>query len=442
MKRTAFLLAFIFLLQPFLHAQSGSVADFVNGYIKRHQVPGVAVMVRQNGKVVLSEGYGLANLEHKVPVTAQTIFQSGSMGKQFTATAVMMLVEENKIALTDPISKYLVVPDTWSGITIRHLLTHTSGLGDYPEAVDFRKDYTEEEIFKVITEQPLQFAPGAKWSYSNLGYVTLGILIHKVSGKFYGDYLKERVFDPLGMKSTRIISEADIIPNRAAGYEMKDGVLKNQEWVAPMINTTADGSLYFNVTDLALWDESLENEKLLKHESYQEMYTPVKLNDASTAPYGFGWSIEKTASGRPLIEHGGAWQGFTSHIARYPNDHVSVATLCNVAGADCGYIAHRIAGLYKAELALPTHNAIRLDPSVLKAYEGSYKSGDRVFKVTIAGESLIGTFGGPKHMLLPESPTTFFEEDSERTFRFDKDAKGRITRIMILPDEVELPRVP
>jgi CubicO group peptidase (beta-lactamase class C family) len=160
------------------------VGDFVNAYLKKKQVPGCALMVRHNGKVVLAAGYGFANLEHGVRVTPQTVFQSGSVGKQFTAMAVMLLVEERKLALDEPISKHLAVPASWSGITVRHLLTHTSGLGDYPENFSLQRDYTEDELLKMVATQSLGFAPGEKSSYSNLGYVTLGILIHKVSGEF------------------------------------------------------------------------------------------------------------------------------------------------------------------------------------------------------------------------------------------------------------------
>ena len=174
-------------------------------------------MVRHNGKAALLRGYGIANLEHGVRVTPQTVFQSGSMGKQFTAMAVMILVEEKKLALDDPISKCLDVPKTWSAIRVHHLLTHTSGLGDYPESFSLQRDYTEDDLLNMIKAQPLGFAPGEKWSYSNLGYVTLGILIHKVSGQFWGDYLQQHVFKPLAMRQTGAISETDIIPNRAAG---------------------------------------------------------------------------------------------------------------------------------------------------------------------------------------------------------------------------------
>ncbi|MGH9856699.1 MAG: serine hydrolase domain-containing protein, partial [Acidobacteriota bacterium] len=232
------LIAFVY---SFLLLQGIAFADpadaFVEGYIKKKNIPGVALLVVRNGAITKSQGYGLANVEHQVPVKPETIFQSGSVGKQFTATAVMMLVEENKLRVTDPISKFLKVPDTWKGITIRHLLTHTSGLGDYPEQFSLRKDYTEDELLAMITAQPLGFAPGEKWNYSNLGYVTLGILIRKVTGQYYGDFLRDRVFHPIGMKDARIINESDLVSNRAAGYTRVKGKLKNQDWVSPSLNS-------------------------------------------------------------------------------------------------------------------------------------------------------------------------------------------------------------
>jgi len=264
-------------------ARADRVADFVNGYLTKKQIPGCAILVRKDGEVVLSAGYGIANLEHGVKVTPKTVFQSGSVGKQFTATAIMMLVEEGKLSLGDPVSKFLKAPSTWSRITIRHLLTHTSGLGDYPEKFSLQKDYSEEELLKMVTALTLDFEPGERWGYSNLGYLTLGLVIHKVTGKFYGDFLQERIFKKLGMTTTRIINEADIIPNRAAGYRLEKGELKNQEWVAPSVNTTADGSLYFTIEDMAKWDESLDKQALLSAESFRQMWTPVELNDSSHA---------------------------------------------------------------------------------------------------------------------------------------------------------------
>src|SRR6478736_3832738 len=235
--------SFVLLVVTILHAASADTAtdrvtNFVNEYLKKNQIPGCAVMVRHDGKVVLCRGYGVANLEHGARVAPQTVFQSGSIGKQFTAMAIMMLIEEQKLALDDPISNYLDVPENWSAIRVRHLLTHTSGLGDYPESFSLQRDYTEDDLLNMIKAQPLGFRPEEKWSYSKLGYVTLGILIHKVSGQFWGDYLQQHVFEPLAMKHTRAISETDIISNRADGYILKNGTLKNQSWVSPSVNNT------------------------------------------------------------------------------------------------------------------------------------------------------------------------------------------------------------
>jgi CubicO group peptidase (beta-lactamase class C family) len=441
MKRIA--VSLLLALSP-VAAGIDRAGDFVNDYLQKKQIPGCAVMVRHNGKVVLSKGYGVANLEHGVRVTPETIFQSGSMGKQFTAMAVMMLVEERKLSLDDLISKYLAVPSNWSGIKLRHLLTHTSGLGDYPEDFSLQKNYTEDDLLKMILAQPLRFAPGEKWNYSNLGYVTLGILIHKVSGEFYGELLQKRIFGPLGMKHTRIINEADIIPNRAAGYRLKEGVLKNQEWVSPTVNTTADGSLYFTVEDIAKWDEALEGGKFLSHAGFEQMWSPVKLNNGNTAPYGFGWRVAKTDSGHRMLEHGGAWQGFASYIARYPDDRLTVAVLCNRAGAGAGYLAKRIAGLYFPALAPRVHSAVKLDPAILSSYAGDYRLEDRfTIKVSVAGDRLETIWLGEKVAMIPESESAFFEADSDRTFRFMKNNNGNVTALVIsVPEELTLRRLP
>src|SRR5262249_47656203 len=149
-------------------------------------------------------------------------------------------------------------------VTVRHLLTHTAGMTDYPKGFNFRRDYTEDALLKQVALVPLAFKPGEGWGYSNLGYVVLGILISKVTGGFYGDFIQERIFKPLDMNMARIISEADIIPNRAAGYRLVNGELQNQEWVSPTLNTTADGSLYLTALDMAKWDAALYGEKILK----------------------------------------------------------------------------------------------------------------------------------------------------------------------------------
>jgi CubicO group peptidase (beta-lactamase class C family) len=331
-----------------VHAQSPDPVDtYVNAEMQKRKIPGLALLVIRDGKVVKAQGYGLSNVELEVPVKPETIFQSGSMGKQFTATAVMMLVEEGKLSLDDRLTKFFPDgPSAWKNVTIRHLLSHTGGFTDYPEKFDFRRDYTEEELLKIVEALPLAFPPGSQWAYSNLGYLTLGIVIHRVSGEFYGDFLHDRIFQPLGM-GTRIISEADIVPNRASGYRLAKGELKNQEWVSPTLNTTADGALYFNILDLAKWDAALYTERVLKQRSLEQMWTPVKLNDGkpNSDHYGFGWFI-KDVAGHRVIEHAGAWQGFTTNISRYVNDKLTIVVLTNLEGGGPADITHHIAGIY------------------------------------------------------------------------------------------------
>jgi len=332
---------------------SATVDEFVNSELRAQHVPGVALAVVRGGKIIKTAGYGMANVELSVPAKPESIFQTGSVGKQFTAAAVMMLVEDGKVGLDDKISKYFPdSPPAWKDIAVRHLLTHTSGIPDYTSekaggAVNMRTDYTEEELVKKIAGLPLDFQPGEKWSYSNSGYLILGVLIHHLSGEFYGDFLQHRVFQPLQMNSTRIISEADIVPNRSAGYRLVKGELKNQEWVAPSLNTTADGALYTNVLDLAKWDAALYTERLLKKSSFDQMWTPVKLNSGKTSPYGFGWRVAEV-NGHRLLEHGGAWQGFTMHISRYVDDQLTIIVMTNLDSghADPGKIAHGVATLY------------------------------------------------------------------------------------------------
>ena len=309
LKRVLTVSFFVFVAAGGLWADETD--DYVQSQMQRQLIPGLSLAVIKEGKVILAKGYGLANVEHNVPAKPETIYQSGSLGKQFTATAVMLLVEEGKLRLDDKITKYLDgTPQAWKGITVRHLLTHTSGIKNYgPEDLNYRQDYTEKELLHKVVSLPMDFAAGEKWSYSNTGYMLLGIVIRRASGEFYGDYLRKRVFTPLGMKTARIISEEDIIPNRAAGYRLVKGQLKNQEWVSPLLNTTADGSLYLTVLDLAKWDAALYTEKLLKRPSLEQMWTPVKTTDGKSHPYGFGWAIgDPRATG--LSSTAGLGKGF------------------------------------------------------------------------------------------------------------------------------------
>lgn len=332
---------------------SASIDQYIKAEMRRQQIPGISLAVVRHGKIALVRSYGLSNVEHQIPVKPETVFQSGSIAKQFTAAAVMILVEEGKLSLDDKISKYFAdAPESWKDITVRHLLTHTSGMGDYPPDMDTRRDYTEDDFLAVIKSVPLAYRTGARWEYSNLDYVTLGILIHRVTGKFYGDFLAERVFRPLGMLTARVISEADIVPNRAAGYRLVKGELKNQEWVSPSTNTTADGSLYLTILDLAKWDAALYTDKPLKQSSLAQMWTPVELDGGTRKAYGFGWHTDEIHK-RRVVYHGGAWQGFKSFIVRFPGDKLTIIFFANSWETKEFKMARGLTAIFYPEFAPP-----------------------------------------------------------------------------------------
>jgi CubicO group peptidase (beta-lactamase class C family) len=348
---------------------SGTVAadavdDYVNAVLAKRKIPGASVLIVRGGATVKAQGYGLANVELNVPASADTIYQSGSTGKQFTAAGILLLAEDGKLSLDDRLSQYFPeAPAAWHRITIRHLLTHTSGLRDYE--VDLQKDYTDAELLKVMQALPLNFEPGTQWSYSNSGYLILGLLTTKLAGEHWSEFQSQRIFKPLGMDTTRVISEADIVPNRSAGYELDaKGELKNQAWVAPSLNRCADGALYYTIKDLAAWDKALRSGQPLSATSREAWVQPVRLSDGSDYPYGFGWFV-RDQRGQRLIEHGGSWQGFRTEIARYVDQSLTVVVLTNLASAEPEVMAHDIAGLIEPTLRLPT--APTADPAPARA---------------------------------------------------------------------------
>jgi len=345
-------------------AHGDEVDDYVLATMEELKIPGLSIAIVQDGKPARLQGYGLANVELEVPVTPDTIFQTGSVGKQFTAAGILLLAEEGQLRLDDPLALHFPsAPAPCHRITIRHLLTHTSGLKDYGEdEIDFRRDYTEKELLEIDWNVPLEFEPGTQWSYSNTGYTILGILTSKLADMHWSEFQKQRIFEPAGMTTARVISESDIVKNRADGYHRdKEGKLQNQEWVAPTLNTLADGAVYVTVRDMVAWDAALRERRLLSEKSYDAWWTPVSLGDGITYPYGFGWSLEEQR-GRRLIEHGGSWQGFRAAIARYVEDGLTVIVLANLAGTPTEAIAHEIAGIVDDDLRLPDPEVPGVDP--------------------------------------------------------------------------------
>ena len=313
-------------------AQGDSVDAFARAYLQRHKIPSAAIAVVHHGRVVKAAGYGVANLELNVAATEHSVFEIGSMSKQVTAEAVMMLVEAGTLSLDDPLSRYLPeLPKAWDGILLRHLLTHTSGLPDWEGDPEFsyRREYTPAEFIAFVARHPLDFPPGSKWAYTNSAFPLLGLVVEKASGMPYQRFVTERIFKPAGMIETRFRHPPDIVPNRTDGYVDQGGVLLHGEALRPAI-LAPNGGVLSTAADMARWNIALSNGTLLKPATMQQMLAPVRLNDGSTFSAGIAWFLDDFRGHRMVLHNGSTVAGYSSVIYRYLGDDLSVVVLLNI----------------------------------------------------------------------------------------------------------------
>jgi D-alanyl-D-alanine carboxypeptidase len=350
MKQFLSILAiFSYLILSVGNARADAVDDFLKSAMDKHQIAGLALMVIKDGKPVKTSCYGVANLEWNVPVTTDTVFEIGSVTKQFTAACILMLAEDGKLSIDDKISKHLKnTPPTWTNITIRNLLTHTSGIKNYTvlDGFELSKHMTQAQFIEKMGSLPLNFQPGDSWQYCNSGYNLLGFIVENASGKKYWDFLQERIFGPLQMTNTTSRIPSIIVPHRAAGYELTNHVRINRDY--DLTDLFSAGAIITTITDFAKWNSVLSGNSLLKSSSKELWWTPAKLNDGTIKNYGFGWFLDPL-DGHKDIGHGGATSGFSSTIQRFPDDNLSILILTNVdetGGAST--LAKEIARLYFA----------------------------------------------------------------------------------------------
>ena len=403
--------------------------------------PGVAVLVAQDGKILFEKGYGLADLEHHVPVTPQTTFRIASVTKQFTASAILKLQEEGKLSVDDKLSKY--IPDFPRGdeVTLRHLLTHTSGIYNYN-----RKGYAEigatnpittEAIIGTIKKAPYDFDPGTQWRYDNSGYLLLGCIVEKVSGQTFGDFLGENFFQPLGMTNSGVYRAHLGLPHEALGYSLgTNGFEPAFKWDPSW--TAANGALYSTVEDLYRWNEGVFNGRVLEAASLKAAFTPVKENESqvnSDCGYGFGWFIERYRGLRQM-SHSGGFPGFSSYLLRLPDENFTVAVLANAlpGGPEASpeVIARRMADIYLADklAPLPVVNK-NVSPKSYDALTGRYEFLGKILTVSRRGSHLFIQWGDEREgEIFPESDTEFFVKGG-RQFTFVKDSSGRAVKLII-----------
>lgn len=399
-----------------------------------------SVLIAQNGNILISKGYGMANYELDVPNTPQTKFRIASITKQFTAMAIMQLQEKNLLNVNDSIIKHIPdYPETGKEITIHHLLTHTSGIPNYTSFPDYEQTMmipsSVETTINKFKDKPLEFTPGEKYSYCNSGYILLGYIIEKISGKPYETYLLENIFQPLEMKNTGYDDYSQIIKNRASGYYMTGNGSINAAYIDTSIGFSA-GALYSTVEDLYLWDRALYTEKIISKTSLDNAFTPFLEN------YGYGWQITALFNHK-LVGHAGGINGFVTNIDRYINDDICIIVLSNNGFSMINVISKNLAAIVFGEkYELPKERtAIKVDPKIYHAYIGEYEL-EPNFIITITKENdqiFAQATAQSKVEIYPESETEYFYTLVYAQITFVKNEKGEVAELVLHQNAHEMP---
>ena len=366
------------------------------------------VLVVHDDKTLIDQGYGSADLEWNVPNVPAAKFRLGSLTKQFTAASILLLEERGKLKVEDPVKKYFPdAPAAWDKITIYNLLTHTSGIPNFTSFPEYGptewKDTTPIELVARFRDKPLDFEPGAKFSYSNSGYVLLGYLLEKITGQTYGDFLQQNIFTPLGMTDSGMDDNAAILPMRAKGYSPKNGI-KHAGYTSMTIPFSA-GAIYSTTGDLLKWERGLFAYKVVNAASLTKMTTPFK------DTYAFGLAVA-TRDGHKVIEHSGGIEGFNTHMMFYPDDKVTVIVLGNLNGSAPDEIAEDLGKVALGETVTlaSERKEVDLPPKLLAEYAGTYQlTPDFLIKVTLEdGHLMAQATKQSKLPLFASSETRFF----------------------------------
>lgn len=327
-------------------ALAAAVDSIVEAAMREAQIPGVSIAITRGGQPFYVRGYGFADLEHDVPASPETVYRIGSVTKQFTSAAIMRLVEQGKIELAAPVSRYLPGLPAWGdAVTVHQLLNHTSGVRSYTGVPSWMEvmplDRTHEQMIALFRDEPADFAPGQQYRYNNSGYYLLGMIIEKVTGESYAEHLEEGFYEPLGLRGTVYCDEGRLIENRAEGYVVVEGEIRNDPPIS-MTQPYAAGALCSTVGDLARWARALAHGQVVGAASYERMIAPTPLPGGEPRPYGYGLATGRLGPA-PYVSHGGGINGFISQLAYYPEADMAIAVLSNSQSANSTAIEKRIA---------------------------------------------------------------------------------------------------
>jgi CubicO group peptidase (beta-lactamase class C family) len=395
---------------------------------------GCAALVAQKGQIIYKKAFGMADIELNVPMQPDMVFRIGSITKQFTAIAILQLMEQGKLDLQDDITKFIPdYPTQGYKITVEHLLTHTSGIKSYTNVPEFaqyiRIDKTPLEVINIFKNLPMEFAPGSKWNYNNSGFFLLGYIIEKVSGKTYPRYLADNFFKPLGMTNSFYGSDTRIIKNRAAGYQQGDSGVVNADIMSMTIPYSA-GSIQSTVEDLFKWNQAVHACKLVKKETLDKAFTEYKLSDGKGTNYGYGWFLSQL-QGSPTIEHGGGINGFLTSGVYLPNEDVFVAVFSNSTAKSPEFVSMKIAAL---TIGKPYNfNEIPVEKSILEEYKGIYENDNNAQRtITTDNNKLYSqNAGGPLNLIKAYQKDRFFFENSFTTLEFKRNPENKVTGLII-----------
>ncbi len=392
------------------------VDSVANAAITERRVAGVSVAVARKGRIVLAKGYGFADLENDVPATAETVFRIGSITKQFTAAAIMRLMEQGKLSLDDTLQHFLPnVPTQGNRVTVRHLLNHTSGIRSYTSLGPkwqrvVRLDLAPDSLVTLFADEPFDFKPGDAYRYNNSGYFLLGMIIEKLSGKRYGQFLQDEFFTPLGLKSTVYCDQAPLIKRRAQGYTPRPGAPFVNAEPLSMTQPYAAGSLCSTVTDLVAWTLALSSGKVVSPASYALMTTPGTLNDGKPITYGFGLGMG-TVRGHRQVAHNGGINGFVSEVHHYPDDSVVTVVLTNTSALTAIELERLVA---RRALGITDIPAVAIEASALQRFVGQYQLGNARLRVfTENGTLRAQAPGGPPFALRHVGNGRFVRDDND-----------------------------
>lgn len=403
-----------------------------------------AALIARDGVTVFAKGYGYANAEWEIPNSVSTRFRIASITKTFTAALILKQAGQGRLDVNDAVGKHFQpCPESWGSVTLHHLLTHTSGIPNYTSAPDFatinRLPHTAEQIVATFRDKPLEFAPGAKYSYSNSNYLLLALILEKVSGASYEQLLHRELLDPLELKDTGIDRHSRILLRRASGYRPDGTLLANAEHL-DMVWVHGSGAMYSTVEDLLEWNRALHGGRVLAQNVLEKMW------QADKGDYGYGWQVLKPSPmtfGRPLLLHAGGLNGFATDLLHYPGEKVTIVILANLMTSPMLAISRDLAAItFGEKYTMPVvRKAVTLDPAIYDAYAGDYVlSPQMTINVRREGDRLIVQAQGQQaDVAIPESETRFFSRLVDAQVTFVKDGSGKVTQLIIHQNGRDMP---